>query len=56
MPTEITEIESLIDASQQMGSRHLIVEIERVKKLVLPAIQLAHHGDTLLVHQYRQDT
>jgi hypothetical protein len=49
---QITEIESLIDASQQMGSRHMIVEIERVKKLVLLAIQLTHHGDSLLVNRH----
>jgi hypothetical protein len=34
----------------------MVVDIERVKKLVLPAIQLTHHGDSLLVHQYQQDT
>jgi hypothetical protein len=37
---QITEIERPIDASQQVGSRHVIVEIERVKKFALPAIQL----------------
>ena len=40
MLTQIAEIERPIDASQQVGSRHVIVEIERVKKFVLPAIQL----------------
>jgi hypothetical protein len=40
MLMQITEIERPIDASQQVGSRHVIVEIERVKKFALPAIQL----------------
>ena len=56
MLTQVAEIESPIDASQQVGSRHMIVDIERVKKLVLPTIQLTHHDDSLLVHQYYKDT
>jgi hypothetical protein len=35
MLTQITEIERPIDASQQVGSRHVIVEIERVKKVTI---------------------
>ncbi|MEA3098893.1 MAG: hypothetical protein QOF74_3133 [Caballeronia mineralivorans] len=56
MLTEIVEIESPIYASEQVGSRNMIVDIERVKKLVLPAFQLTHHVDSLLVCRYQKDT
>jgi hypothetical protein len=55
MLTQITEIESPIYASQQVGSRHMIIEVERVKRLVLPAIRLTHHDDSLLVYLYQKD-
>ncbi len=43
MLTKIAEIESPIDASQQVIARHVIIEVEQVEKLVLPDIQLTHH-------------
>jgi hypothetical protein len=56
MLTQVAEIERPVDASQQVSLRHVIIEVERVKKLVLPAIQLTHHDDSLLAYQYLKGT
>jgi hypothetical protein len=43
MLARIAEIENLINTSQQMRTRYMTIEVERVKKLVLPSTQLTHH-------------
>jgi len=47
MLTQITEIERPIDTAQQVGSRHMVVDIERIKKLVLPVIQRIRHDGSI---------
>jgi hypothetical protein len=56
MLAKITEIENLIDTSQQMCARHVTIEVERVEKLVLPGTQLTHHDDALRSIDVFQDT
>jgi hypothetical protein len=51
MLTSIAEVESSIDASQQLSARHVIIEVERVEK---PLDELDFlHDDVVLptVHQ-----
>jgi hypothetical protein len=41
MPAKITGIENImIDTAQEMRTRHLAIEVERVEELVLPGSQL----------------
>jgi hypothetical protein len=56
MLAKITEIKNLIDTSQQMCTRHVTIEVERVEKLVLPGTQLTHHDDALRSIDVFQDT
>jgi hypothetical protein len=52
MLTQVAEIDSPGDASQQVAVRNVIIEIERLENLVLSAIQLTRHDGFLLVLQY----
>jgi hypothetical protein len=53
---QITEIEEVIDAPQQVFARDMIVEVERVEEFVLSAAQLTHHLDALRSTDVFQDS
>ena len=46
----------MIDASQQVLARDVIIEVERVEKFVLSAAQLTHRDDSLPSIDVFQDT
>jgi hypothetical protein len=48
VPTQITELQDPIDASQQVIPWDVIVQVEGVEELVLRAVSSTHHGDALL--------
>ncbi|KLU24967.1 hypothetical protein EOS_16850 [Caballeronia mineralivorans PML1(12)] len=52
MLTQVAEIDSPVDASQQVAVRNVIIEIERLENLALSAIQLTRHDGLILVLQY----
>ena len=41
---QLAEVEEAIDGAQQMSARHVLLEVEGIEKLVLPAALLTHHG------------
>jgi hypothetical protein len=53
---QISQIKEAIDASQQVRLRDVVIEVERVKELVLSAIQSTHHDDSLPSFDVFQDT
>jgi hypothetical protein len=40
---QLAKVEEAIDASQQVSAWHVLVEVEGVEELVLPAALLTHH-------------
>jgi hypothetical protein len=46
----------VIDASQQVIVRNMIIEVEQVKEFVLPVAQLTHHDDSPPSIDVFQDT
>src|SRR5438128_285308 len=50
MTTQLAEVENSINTAQQVISRNVIVEIERVEQLPLPARSLPHHRRRSLSH------
>ena len=47
MLAQITQVKKTINAAQQMGPRHVIIQVEGVKKLILHARLLTHHRGIL---------
>jgi hypothetical protein len=41
---ELTEIEEAINGAQEVSARHVLLEVEGVEELVLPAALPTHHG------------
>jgi hypothetical protein len=56
MPAQITKIEEVIYASQQVFARDVIIKVERVEEFVLSAAQLTHHDESLPSIDVFQDT
>jgi hypothetical protein len=44
MPAQLAEIETAVNPAQQVTRRNVILEIERVEQLPLPARTSSHHG------------
>ena len=40
---QLAEVEEAVDGSQQVSARHVLLQVERVEELVLPAALLTHH-------------
>jgi hypothetical protein len=44
MAAQLAKVQATINPAQQVISRNVILEIERVVQLLLPARTLSHHG------------
>jgi hypothetical protein len=56
MLAQITKVEEVVYASQQVFARDVIIEVERVEEFVLSAAQLTHHDESLPSIDVFQDT
>jgi hypothetical protein len=55
MLTQVAEIKSPVDASQQVSLKHASMKL-KVEGLVLPVIQSTHHEAILPIYRYLMDT
>src|SRR6185437_4037125 len=56
MLAQITKVQEVIYASQQVFARDVIIKVERVEEFVLSAAQLTHHDQSLPSIDVFQDT